>query len=300
MEYVCDWCPSLAARLTELILGIIGMKKRVERKILTNGFPREPAEPPKALFKKYRVDIAEILGWRVWTLSREGGESEKVVLYLHGGAYVANIIREHWNLIERLLDATGWTMVVPDYPLAPEHHCEDAYRFMEALYSKILAYSPSRVVFMGDSAGGGLALGFAQYLRDKGEAGPEQVVLFSPWLDATMSNPEIKAVEGKDKILSVRALRYAGELYAGEIDTKDYRVSPLYGDFQGLGRVSIFTGTHDILNPDARKCRVLMERQGVSFAYFEYPGLLHDWMLFPWLKESKDVVEKVRSLLKRR
>ncbi|MCD6373584.1 MAG: alpha/beta hydrolase [Thermococcus sp.] len=300
MEYVCDWCPSPAARLTGLVLGIVGMKKRVEKKILTSSFRREPAEPPKALFKKYRVEIAETLGRKVWTLSKKGKEFEKVVLYLHGGAYVANISREHWNLIEKLLDATGWTVVVPDYPLAPEHHYKDTYKFMEALYSRILGYSPSRMVFMGDSAGGGLALGFTQYLRDKGEEGPEQVVLFSPWLDVTMSNPAIRAVEKKDKILSVEALRYAGMLYAGELDPRDYRVSPLYGDFRGLGLISIFTGTHDILNPDARKCRVLMERQGVSFAYFEYPGLLHDWMLFPWLKESKDAVEKVRSLLKRR
>ena len=290
--------PSFGARFAQFIMGLIQMKKSVEKNMIENSFPKEPALMPKSFFKKYIVEENEKKNRKIWTISSKNNNSEVAILYLHGGAYVANITKQHWLFIEKLLEKTKATIIVPDYPLSPEFHCKDVYDFILDLYSKMLIkYSTKRVIFIGDSAGGGIALGFSQYLRNQNRKQPEQIILISPWLDVTMSNPDLKQIEVKDKILSVRGLKSAGEKYAGDLDLKDYRVSPIYGDFKGLCNISIFTGTHDILNIDAKKCKQLMEKSNIQFNYFEYPKMFHDWIVIPNLKETRDVINKVYKLI---
>lgn len=189
-------------------------------------------------------------------------------------------------------------MVIPDYPLAPESTCVEVHHFAETLYQDILAKYPStRITLMGDSAGGGLALGLNQRLMAKGHKTPDQIILLSPWLDVTMSRPDIPMVDAKDKILSIDGLQKAGQYYAGKMEVKDFRVSPIYGNMSGLCPVSVFIGTHDLLWPDSKRFREKLEFYGVGYRYFEYPGMFHDWMGVTRLKEAKDVVSKIAGIL---
>jgi acetyl esterase/lipase len=149
---------------------------------------------------------------------------------------------------------------------------------------------------MGDSAGGGLALGFAQKIRNEKLKQPEQIILFSPWLDLSMSNPEIVKFDKFDKILSIEGLKIAGKKYADAMSLTDFRVSPIYGDFSNLGMISIFTGTSDVLIADARKLKQLLEIQNINFNYFEYSGMFHDWVVVTSLSETKDVLSRINEL----
>jgi acetyl esterase/lipase len=150
---------------------------------------------------------------------------------------------------------------------------------------------------MGDSAGAGLAVGYTQQLRNENKKQPEQIIIFSPWLDATMGNPILEKLEKDDNLLSISGLKNAGQKYAANLDLKDFRVSPMYGDLNGLCRISLFTGTRDILNADAQKFKQLMKEQNIFFNYFEYPGMFHDWVIVTSLKESLDLMDKVDKLI---
>jgi len=88
-----------------------------------------------------------------------------------------------------------------------------------------------------------------------------------------------------------------GQKYAGTSAPTDYRISPLYGDFSGMCRISIFTGTNDILYADALKCKRILKEQKISFNFFEYPEMFHDWVIFTNLDESKDVLAKVFEIV---
>jgi acetyl esterase/lipase len=200
--------------------------------------------------------------------------------------------------MEQVITKTNAAIVIPDYPLAPESICKETYAFIEILYTRLTTdYPTKRIILMGDSAGGGLALGFVQQLRNQNKKQPEQIIVFSPWLDIAMNNPDIKSIDQDDKLLSVEGLKNAGKKYAGDLDLKDFRVSPIYGDFTGMCRLSVFTGTKDILNADAQKFKQLMKAQQFDFNYFEYPGMFHDWVIITSLKESSDVTDKVGKLL---
>ena len=301
IDYLHSAPPSFKSKLIQATLGLFGLKKKMEKKMITNGFAKDPAKLPGSLLQDFNARKTEQNGRKVWTISPIDNTADLVILYLHGGAYLGNISKEHWRLIEQLLNKTGATIVVPDYPLAPEATCKETYFFIGDLYTKLTADFPAkRIVFMGDSAGGGLAFGFLQQLRNENKKQPDQIIIFSPWLDVTMSNPDIVLIDKEDKMLSVRGLKNAGLKYAGDLDLKDYRLSPIYGDLTGMCRISIFTSTKDILNPDAHKCKQLMKDQHVIFNYFEYPKMFHDWVIFTSLKESRDVINKVYKLVSER
>lgn len=290
---------SFMSRFVQKIIGLTGIKKMIEKKMKKKDFSQEAAAVPKSLQNNFDVKISEKNGHRYWTLKPKQNISDQVIMYMHGGAYILNMSRSHWELIEKLLIKTQATIVVPDYPLAPNSNCLDAYSFIEALYLELLStVSPKNIILMGDSAGGGLALGFAQKLRNDNQSPPSQIILISPWLDITMSNPAIIEVDKKDKILGIKGLQMAGESYAGDIDTKDFKVSPIYGDFSGLGKISMFIGTNDLFIADTRKLKNLLAQKNIPVNYFEYPKMFHVWVIVTGLKESKHAINQMASLIK--
>jgi len=297
IDYIHNIPQSFEAKLIENTMSLIKMKKKLQKKMINNGFVKYPAKISKSLKNNFIVNEKDFYNKKVWTISPKDTVSELVILFLHGGAYISNINNQHWSLVEQLLIKTKATIVIPDYPLAPENNCLDTYIFIENLYAQlVINYSTKNIIFIGDSAGAGLAFGFAQKIKNEKIKQPVEIILFSPWLDITMSNPDIIDFDKNDKLLSIEGLKSAGEKYSAKEDPKDFKLSPIYGDFTGLCRISIFIGTNDILIADARKCKNLMQEKNICFNYFEYPKMYHDWVIFTNLKESIDVINKVAKL----
>lgn len=277
-------------------MGLLGMKKAMEKKIANNTYNKVPANIPKSILRKFNVEVEEFKHRKVWKISPKNNQQNTLIIFLHGGAYYANITQLHWQLVEELIFSSTATFIVPDYPLAPESTCIDTYQFLDTIYTKLIPDNPStKIVFMGDSSGGGLALGYAQKIRNENVRQPDQIILFSPWLDATLANPRIQEFEKLDKILSLTGLKNAGKKYAGDMDVEDFRVSPIKGEFTKLGKISIFIGTNEIFIADARKLKQILEEQKIDFNYFEYPNMFHDWVVVTHLKETKQVIRWITS-----
>jgi acetyl esterase/lipase len=297
-DYVHGEPYSIESKFIQLLSGILGMKKRFTRMVTKNKFPKKPARIPSDMAKTYNIEEIEHFGRKTWIISPKSVDPDRMILYFHGGAYFSNISGLHWAFIRQLLLHTQSQVIIPDYPLAPESTCEEVYQFAKTLYLELLTKYPSKqITIMGDSAGGGLALGLCQHLMVSHHKIPDQIILLSPWLDVTMSNPDIPLTDKYDKILSTEGLKIAGQQYAGNIHPKDFRVSPIYGELSGLCPISVFIGTHDVLLADARKLKQLLEAAGVENHYFEYPGMFHDWMLVTQMKESGQVIQQISRIM---
>lgn len=123
----------------------------------------------------------------------------------------------HWWIIAGLMSRTGARVTVPDYLLAAEHTFDESFPAVNAVVDHVLAGAGDhKVVLAGDSAGAGLALAQAIRCRDEATPAPSAVVLFSPWVDVTMSNPEARALEGRDVMLACDGLIAAGQWWAGD------------------------------------------------------------------------------------
>jgi acetyl esterase/lipase len=276
---------SLACRITSAALFAMDFKAATLRRMRA-GLPYAPRlmtrpSQPAWMGRRFDIDISEVDRRKVFTMSPRGTKSGPIILFLHGGAYSVGFTSQHWRFLAWLAEAARATVAAPDYPLSHEAGWRETLSMVRNTYSELADRAGSReLVVMGDSAGGGLALALAQSLKKDALPQPSRLILLSPWLDAGMGNPEIPAVEPLDPVLGAEALRLAGLRYAGGDDPADARISPLYGDFNGLAPITLFTGTADILNPDARELRDRMRVQGLPLDYREYPAMIHDWALF--------------------
>ncbi|PRX44594.1 acetyl esterase/lipase [Prauserella shujinwangii] len=259
----------------------------------------DPARPPAWVHDQVSVRCTEVRGRPCYTLEPFRPARGKHVLYFHGGAYVHQILSDHWAFFVRLIERTGCTVTAVIYPLAPQHTCADTVPMVAAAYDEILGQvDPADQVLMGDSAGGALTLVIAESLEEAGRPQPKEVVLLSPWLDVTMTDPRQPELDRKDPYLAVNGLRAAGRMYADNRNPRDPRVSPLFGPLSALDRVSVFVGTRDVLLADARNLRDEAERRGVEIAYHEYEQMIHAWPLMS-IPEGRDALERIASLVER-
>ena len=258
----------------------------------------DKCRPHRILKNMFSIDTGEFKDRKICTLSPKQGGNGEVIMFLHGGAYVANMTPGHWFLIGAMIQKLNCTVIVPDYPLVPEHDVNDVFDFMLAVYKDtIKTIDRGHLCIMGDSAGGGMALALCQLLHEKKLEQPASLYLLSPWLDVHMSNPGIKELDKKDPILNVQGLIDSGKAYAGSMDRKNYLVSPLYGSLQGLPTIHLIVGTHDVMLADTRKFKQQADESGVDIDYHEIKGLLHDGMLYP-TPEGKSCRELIFSTLK--
>lgn len=291
--------PSLSARLLATVIRLSGRRKTLASASVgpedVIGSRSPTARPSRTMRRRLQVGWDTVEGCEVYRVAPRDRKPAGHVLYLHGGAYIHDITAAHWWFIARMAEATGLTFTVPLYPLAPVHTCADASRAVTAVYRRLIDGDPgSPVAVMGDSAGGGLSLSLAMQLRDAGLPPPSCLVLLSPWLDVTMSDPSQALIEPSDVMLMRPGLEVAGRWYAGTWSCQDPRVSPLFGDLTGLPPVLMFCGSHDILVADARRLADRARDQGLDLAYHEEAGMMHVYAILglPEARRARDRIKR--------
>jgi epsilon-lactone hydrolase len=231
--------------------------------------------------------VEEDVGFPVYVISPRHVEPVRTVLYVHGGGFVAPIDPFHLRYVARLARALQARIVVPDYPLAPEHSWRDSFGAMTDLAARWAA-EPGGMVLGGDSAGGGYALALAQALRDRDLPQPTHLLLHAPWVDLTTSTPETAEVSAGDPWLFLGKLQAYAEWWAGSFDDLGRpEVSPALGDLSDLPPALVFCGTRDTLMPG---CRLLARRSaeaGWELTYVEAPDLIHVFPMLPFIPEAR-------------
>ncbi len=272
-------------------------KKQINKAMKKNS---KPYQFPKLLKLKAKIVKEQIESMDYYIINQK--ESEKnVVLYMHGGCYVNQPVYFHWKFIEQLAVNTDYTIYVPIYPKAPNCTYVECYDKVLKLYLKIIDSDDSgkdkNIAFMGDSAGGGFVLAFAQYLRGLGIRNANNVVMISPWLDMSLENPDLKALESIDPSLETFGIVEMAKTWAGGSTFDNYMLSPIKGTFENLGKLTIFIGTHEILLPDARELRDKLTSAGIECNYYEYPYMNHVFPLFPIIPEAKKARKTIYKIL---
>jgi epsilon-lactone hydrolase len=294
---------SMASRLTKALLRVSGLKHRLARQWVEPG-GRKPGEgrPPKSFYQRFRLTETVFQGRPVYELApQKAPVSPKHILYLHGGAFISNANRPNWELAARLVEATGATLIAPDYLLAPEHRAPAVFHFVRALYAELLTVggvAPQHLTCIGDSAGASLLLTLSQELVKENGPQPRRLIFLWPWLDLSLTDPLVEEVALRDPLLTVASLHAAARHYAGpSVDLKQPTLSPLYGAWAGLPELSIFAGTHDLLLADSRRLHARATAAGLPVRYFEYPEMPHGWMLMPFLPEARKAIGEVAAII---
>lgn len=224
---------------------------------------------------------------------------DTVIVYIPGGAYLNNPLKYHWSLINNVTIQTDCPVIVPIYPKVPNYTCEESYAVMMNFYKDLAAReNVEHIIFMGDSSGGGMALVLAQKIRDLNTdiIQPEELFLIVPWMDVSMETEGIEEIAEYDPMLGLYGLVDIGKLWAGNRDVHDPMVSPIYGTFENLGRITLFTGTRDMLYPDIMKFSNMLNEQGIEHTLIVEEGLDHPYPLFP-TPEAQDAQQLMIDII---
>ena len=239
---------------------------------------------PKGIFKS-----TDFNGLDVFTFGDENAQN--TILFVHGGAYINEINYQHLLYCFKMARSLDAYVMAPVYGLAPNHNAMECMDAIEGLYRGMVAENRN-IILMGDSAGGGFALSFCQHLKEIDLPQPEKIIVFSPWVDVSMDN--VPYDSESDSILGDVGLREIGRSWAGDLDMKDYRVSPLYGDNRGLPRMLIFVGGGEIFYKDIRKYANNLKSEGVDVRLIVGEGLFHIYPLFP-SPEARNAFKEVKK-----
>lgn len=199
------------------------------------------------------------------------------LLYLHGGGYVIGSPDTHAGLVGELARRAGLRAMSVDYRLAPEHPFPAAVDDGLAAYRELLAAGtdPQDLVLAGDSAGGGLSIATLLRAREAGLPQPAAVIVFSPWVDLTLTGESIRSKDGADPIFSEADLRAYADLYVGAGDRAHPLAGPLFADLTGLPPLLVQVGANEVLLDDAIRLAGRAAADDVEVTLEVGPGLPH-------------------------
>ncbi len=229
------------------------------------------------------------------------------LLYLHAGGFVGCSPHTHRPL-SAALARQGLRVFVPDYRLAPEHPFpaapDDALAVWRALVIQHRASGRTgRITVAGDSAGGNLALGLMQRLREAIAAGsadrlPDAGMLFSPALDMTGGSASLLGNAERDAMFRGDCLGALAEAYLQGADPAQPLASPLLGDLAGLPPLLVHVGCDEALRDDSLRLADGVRAAGGRIGLQVWPAVSHVWQLIWRLPEARRSVAQAARFLR--
>jgi acetyl esterase/lipase len=246
------------------------------------GFEAQMADVPLPPdFSATRVEVSEHCSALLCGV--EGASEERVLLWLHGGAFMLGSSESYQPMAARLSRATDARVLVPDYRLAPEHRFpaphDDTLAALDWLEAQ--GHAPDAIAIGGDSAGANLAVAAIQHrVAERGTSPVHAAWLVSPYLDLTHSGTSIAARAERDPFVDPAGMPETAQRYLGEQDPADPAASPLFGKFDGFPPTLIQVGSDEVLFDDAARARDAIENAGGRCVFQEWAGMVHVWPLF--------------------
>ncbi|WP_347053568.1 alpha/beta hydrolase [Flavobacterium olei] len=252
---------------------------------------------PKSIFFKTSSTSFLIGGTKVTEIKTKG-DSDKLLVFIHGGAFVSGPSQHHWDSVEKMAKNIQQTVWICNYPKAPEHKISEISSNIDLVYNLTLSkYDPADISLIGDSVGATLIIAMVQRLIKNGIGLPSKLLLISPVMDASMENPDIAAMDKIDPMLSKNGVLSAKKMCCDDGNLKNPMISPLFGSFAGFPNTYLFLAENDITYPDQLLLCSALKELKVEHTVILGEGMPHIWPLLPLMRESKAALDKIINLL---
>lgn len=290
---------SLTYYITILIIKLKGLKKEFSKDPIDYKKIRKEDvfEPKGKFFTQHNTKNFKVLNSLITEIANHT-KSEKLLIFVHGGAFISGPAQHHWDTIKTISSQTSHTIWMCNYPKAPEHTIAEISENLDAIYRTALEnYTPDQISLIGDSVGGTLIMALTQRLISNNIKLPQKVILVSPVMDASMTNPEIEKIDLVDPMLSKNGVLSAKRMCAGNTDLKDAIISPLYGNFEEFPETILFLAENDITYPDQKLTVEKLTAANAPIQIIEGKKMPHIWPFLPVMKEAKTALEKITTIV---
>ena len=254
---------------------------------------------PSVGAKSEKVDAG---GVKAEWITAPGAAADRAILYFHGGGYVLGSIHSHRDMCERLSRAAKARVLALDYRLAPEHPFPAPVEDARAAYLWLLqqGFSPKKIAFAGDSAGGGLTFAALLALKKHKDPMPACAAPLSPWVDLEAVGDSMTKRDADDPMVHKAMILQMAQTYLGGASARDPLAAPLHGDLAGLPPLLIQVGARETLYDDAARIAEKAKQAGVSVEFDPWEGQIHVWQIFAGrLDEGEQAIQKVGQFVQK-
>jgi monoterpene epsilon-lactone hydrolase len=246
------------------------------------------------------VEPVSVAGLRAeWILPR-GAAKDKIILYTMGGGYVSGSCSDHRALVAKIVKGSGIGMLLFEPRLAPEHPYPAALEDSVSAYQWLLnqGVSSSRIIIVGESAGGGLCLATLLALRDQGIPLPAAGVAMSPWTDLALTGESYRT-QLNSSIDPPGMSMVCSKYYVREHDPYLPWISPLYGDLHGLPPLFICVGTYETMLDDSLRFAEKAKADGVEITLRVGEEMIHCFpIMAPLFPEATEALNEICSFIR--
>ena len=215
--------------------------------------------------------------------SNSEDSNSRVMLYLHGGGFFSGSYMSHRRFVSILCKKLNLNAYSINYRLAPEDPypagLDDAFYAYKWLLEEE-SIPAEKMIIMGDSAGGGLALALLYRIRIQNLPQPKALICLSPWTDMTLTSETIKTKVDEDVFFNLKNLETSAIAYYQKESPENPEISPIFADFNGFPPIFIQVGTREMLLNDSLIIAEKMKNQGVSVTVDMWEGMFHAFLIF--------------------
>ena len=224
----------------------------------------------------------------------------KLILFLHGGAFIYPPVFFHWRFLHDLALRTHCDTLMPVYPKSPDYDCAFAVKTLLEYYKNTTESAPyDEIHLVGDSAGAHLCLVVAQEAHKQGWTKPTSLTLLSPCVDLSYSREQdMRTLQDLDPMLQLDRIITLNAIWMGDLPSTHPWVSPIFGDFSGIDNMSVYFGTNEILKPDSLLLKETYEKAGKQGHFREFEGMFHTFPLFP-VPQGFEAIREIANTIKK-
>lgn len=232
----------------------------------------------------------------------DGVETHRVLIYMHGGGYVAGTPTGYRGLAAHFAKLLRAKVYLPDYRLAPEHpfpipidDCLAAYRWLIEQ-----GHDPRSIVLSGDSAGGAMVVTVMVKAKQAGLPLPAGGAALSPWANLEHTGASMRSREGLDPQATAEGLDLLAKIFLGGASPSHPDASPVFADVSGLPPIIIQIGENEVMLSDAVRLADHLGENKVRVNLEIWPGMFHVWHMFASvLPEGAEALESAVRFLDR-
>lgn len=255
--------------------------------------------------KKAHYEMISVDSFPCLIVRESEKRSKRAILFFFGGGMVIGPDRGDVPVLRKLCRETGCDIWFPFYPLCNEHPITKTYEMVYECYKKMIAlYGGGNVSTCGFSSGGALALGIAAHnnMMPNPLPQPRHIVAVSPG-EIPSSDEEkarMKALNDKDVSIDYAFMETVEKFMRhGESDVPDYMLSPSRGDFSGVGDISFFYSSDEVLYGALPEFEAACKRANVPYRVSAIAKMVHCYCMLPIFKEAEEDFEKIAQILKK-
>jgi len=230
----------------------------------------------------------------------ENAVPDKLLFYVHGGGYVSGSCNDHRSIVSKVSKATKLKTLLFEYGLAPENPFPAALNDTVTIYQEVLkkGYSHENIIFMGESAGGGLCLASLLAIRDQEIPLPKAAVVISPWTDLSCAGESYRT-KNKVSLAPLNSWAVFSSFYTAGNDITNPYISPLFGELSELPPLFINAGNADELFYDALQLSQKAKQAGVEITFSEGERMIHCYpLLAPLFPEATEAMNEITAFIK--